>query len=168
MHISAGTGNWTQDSLVQSEGRYAALICFPIRISHTDFLQRCGDTCTAHCKRQKYVFAWCAFYGISCRYAMMETTAHHVRCLRIWERAKVCHFYIHFVSHQSLVQCQIPLNFIIINTTTSTPTGHDNHQGGTSQRNFKGVVSFHLVHSRHTVEGNPYAKSESSVYRVKV
>ena len=28
MHIKAGTGNRTWDSLVQSEGRYAALTCF--------------------------------------------------------------------------------------------------------------------------------------------
>ena len=29
MHISAGTGNTTWDSLVQDDGKYAAITCFP-------------------------------------------------------------------------------------------------------------------------------------------
>ena len=39
--------------------------------------------------------------------------------------------------------------------------------GMTSQRNFNGVLSSFGL-SLHTVEGNPYAKTGSSVYRVKV
>ena len=32
MHVSAGTGNRTRDSLVQSEGRFAVLTCFPLGV----------------------------------------------------------------------------------------------------------------------------------------